>query len=225
MMLKSIRCIVLFSIVVFSREAGSLPSLQSIEREAPPRQTVRGEVVDADTGRPLAARVYIQDDTGAWHHVTSAAVDGSAVRYEKRNWVNPKSEEFHTTVSAHPFETKLASGQYQLTVERGKEYLPTSQQVTVGSEPVAITIKLQRWVDMASRGWYSGDTHVHRTLEELPNVMLAEDLNVALPLTGWVTEAYDSPFSGRASLDARSSLDPRYCTAARNDERGAMPRR
>ena len=36
---------------------------------------------------------------------------------------------------------------------------------------------------MAARGWYSGDTHTHRTLDELPNVMLAEDLNVAFPLT------------------------------------------
>ena len=46
---------------------------------------------------------------------------------------------------------------------------------------------------MAAAGWYSGDTHVHRTMDELPNLLLAEDLNVALPLTYWVTKAYTSP--------------------------------
>jgi hypothetical protein len=46
---------------------------------------------------------------------------------------------------------------------------------------------------MAAQGWYSGETHVHRTVEELPTLMLAEDLNVAFPLTYWVTEAFASP--------------------------------
>ena len=46
---------------------------------------------------------------------------------------------------------------------------------------------------MAERGWYSGDTHVHRTLADLPNLILAEDLNVALPLTHWVTDSEQTP--------------------------------
>ncbi len=53
--------------------------------------------------------------------------------------------------------------------------------------------RLQRWVDMASRGWYSGETHVHRRLQELPNVMEAEDLNVAFPVTFWTTQAFNLP--------------------------------
>ena len=36
----------------------------------------------------------------------------------------------------------------------------------VADTPVSITIKLKRWINMAERGWYSGDTHVHRPLAE-----------------------------------------------------------
>jgi hypothetical protein len=42
---------------------------------------------------------------------------------------------------------------------------------------------------MASRGWFSGDTHAHRKPAELPNVMLAEDLNAALTMVYWTTDA------------------------------------
>jgi hypothetical protein len=99
----------------------------------------------------------------------------------------------HTTLSAHPFVVELPPGRYTITLERGKEYLPQSHQVTVGKEPVRRQFKLQRWINMAALGWYSGETHVHRTLAELPNVMLAEDLNVAFPLLSWVQEAFVAP--------------------------------
>jgi hypothetical protein len=102
----------------------------------------------------------------------------------------------HTTLSPHPFVIDLPPGRCTITVERGKEYFPESQTVTVGKQPLEARFRLRRWVDMAKLGWYSGDTHVHRTLDELPNVMLAEDLNVAFPLLSWVTEAFVSPRSG-----------------------------
>ena len=46
---------------------------------------------------------------------------------------------------------------------------------------------------MARRGWYFGETHVHWRIAELPNVMPAEDLNVAFPVTFWTIEALASP--------------------------------
>ena len=61
---------------------------------------------------------------------------------------------------------------------------------------------------MSQRGWYSGDTHVHRTIDELPNVMLAEDVNVALPLTYWVTKSDTPPSRGNRNTvgDAQTEL-------------------
>jgi hypothetical protein len=154
---------------------------------------VRGTVIDAATGKPIPARVYIQAESGNWFHVKADDANGSAVPYRRQVTAQPKSVEIHTTIGAHPFVVELPPGKYTITVERGKEYHTLTQQVTVGTEPLDLQLKLERWIDLPARGWYSGDTHVHRKLEELPNAMLAEDLNVALPLTHWVQEAFTSP--------------------------------
>jgi hypothetical protein len=69
----------------------------------------------------------------------------------------------------------------------------------MSAEPTRISIRLRRWIDMAHRGWYSGDTHTHRTIAELPNILLAEDLNVAFPLTDWVREAFVPPIERRGA--------------------------
>jgi hypothetical protein len=105
----------------------------------------------------------------------------------------PGSSEKHTTVSAHPFRIKLSPGKYTITIEQGKEYLSLVESVTIDDEPQSKTFRLQRWVNMAERGWYSGETHVHRRIQELPNVMLAENLNVAFPVTFWTTSAFTAP--------------------------------
>ena len=125
--------------------------------------TVTGEVVDADTGAPLACRVYIRGTDGQWHFARSAGAAGSAVTYQKQNRNNKESVEMHTTLSAHGFAVDLPPGEYEITVERGKEYFPVTKTATVGTEPMTLRFKLKRWIDMAELGWYSGDTHVHRT--------------------------------------------------------------
>ncbi len=152
--------------------------------------------MDSATGKTLPARLYVQSDAGEWFFAESAAPAGSAVRYAKTNRVNPRAVEVHTTLSAHPFRVELPPGRYTITAERGKEYRPLVRTIGVGSEAVQVKLPLERWVNMAKRDWFSGDGHLHRTLEELPNVILAEDLNVALPQTHWVTKAFQPPTSG-----------------------------
>ncbi len=68
---------------------------------------------------------------------------------------------------------RSAAGKYTFTVERGKEYQTLVQELVVESEPISLELKLHRWIDMAGRGWYSGDTHIHRDLADMPNVILA----------------------------------------------------
>jgi hypothetical protein len=163
-----------------------------------------GDIRDADTNQPLPARIYIEGPAGTWHFPVSQAKDGSAVHYKKQRPGNPPSVEMHTTLSAHPFTVKLPPGTYTITVERGHEYRPAVGTLTVADRPVHVALKLRRWIDVAKLGWHSGDTHVHRSLEELPNVMLAEDLNVAFPLIYWVTEAFAPPKSSAKS----TAVDP-----------------
>ena len=165
-----------------------------------PAVTLRGTVLDEDTGQPLAARIYVRSEQGEWYFAASADPAGKAVPYKKQR--GDRSVEMHTALSAHPFVVELPPGKYTLTVERGKEYLPAELKVEVTDRPEAIEIKLRRWINLAERGWYSGDTHVHRTLEELPTAMLADDLNVAFPLTYWVTKSDTPPAQGDKNLPA-----------------------
>lgn len=166
-----------------------------------------GRVLDEATGKMIPCRLYIQSGSGHWHFAKSAVPEGSAFRYEKVARRNTHSVEMHTTLSAHPFVVDLPPGQFTLTAERGKEYAPTTLTVKVANEPATAILKLRRWFNAGERGWYSGDTHVHRSLDELPNVLLAEDLNVAFPLTQWVADAYVAP--AKSALSARQNIEPR----------------
>ncbi|HID78662.1 MAG TPA: hypothetical protein EYP56_22050 [Planctomycetaceae bacterium] len=172
---------------------------------------LRCEVVDAASGAPLAARVYVTDSEGRWLFARPASPEGKVVVYDKQRF--ERCIEKHTTVSAHPLLVDVHPGLVTVTVERGKEYLPFRGTVEVGTEPVELCVKLRRWIDMAAAGWYSGDTHVHRTMEELPLLLLAEDLNVGLPLTYWVTKAYTPPAMGDKSAAGAVEAKPIYVDA------------
>ena len=156
---------------------------------------LRGIVVDAADDSSVAARLYLRNTEGERFLVRSSGPDGSSVPYSKQR--SEESVEVHTALSAHPFEAKLQPGSYTLTAVRGKEYLPADANVTVnrGDRP-QVELRLRRWIDMSRHGWYSGETHVHRSMDELPVLVLAEDLNVALPLTYWVTAAGSPPAQG-----------------------------
>ncbi len=163
--------------------------------------SVRGRIVDADTKEMLPARLYIESAVGEFLHAKSRNKQGKAVPYSK---IRPNgSVEVHTSLSAHSFVVDLPPGEYKLTAERGKEYLPASKSITViPNEPLVVSLNLKRWINMAERGWYSGETHVHRTIKELPTLMLAEDLNVAFPLTAWVTDTRSTPAENSRNPDS-----------------------
>ncbi len=160
----------------------------------------RGQVVDAATGQPIAARIYLRSEAGDWLFVESATANGSALLYHEQ-WVPmPHAVEQHTTVSADPFRIGLTPGTYEIQIEKGKEYRPLKTSVVIDKQPVQQVFRLERWSNAADRGWYSGETHVHRRIHELPNVMRAEDLNVAFPVTFWTTRSDRAPDRAPSTL-------------------------
>ena len=186
-------------------------------------QRLSVSVTDTDSGEALAARLYLTSEAKSPHYFQVAGDGAPAVRYEKQNWLDKDSVEYHTTVSADPCFATVPNGRYTLVVERGKTYRPVTQSIEVADQDIELKIRLQRWSDPASSGWYSGDTHLHRTVDELRNVMLAEDLNVALPLTSWVTFADKPPASGDKNIqDAKLSslieVDKQHVIWPRNTE-------
>jgi hypothetical protein len=172
--------------------------------------TLRGRVIDAQSKDPLPCRLYVQAIDGSWRFATSDNAAGMALPYSVQR--GEKSVEKHVTLSAHPFTVEVPPGKTTLTVELGKEYVPLVKTVEVTSDDVEIDLPLARWIDMPARGWYSGDTHLHRKLEEVPHLMLAEDLHVAFPLTYWVRNAYEPAQRGKQPGD----IQPKLVQVAKN---------
>ena len=102
---------------------------------------LRGRILDSQTGKLIAARIYLEDAKGRWFFVESAAVKGSAVRYDKTNWLRKEAFEKHTTISAHPFKANLPVGDYTLTVERGKEYFTATRKLRTGNAVANVDVK------------------------------------------------------------------------------------
>ena len=190
-----------------NRSAAKSPLLVSIVLVALyaliPVQTATGgeliaRIVDADTGKTLAGRVYVEnlsakENTPKWYFVRPATPTATAIAY-KEQWVKmAQSVERHTTVSADSFQVSLPPGNYRITIVRGKEYIPATFDLQLGNEDISRLFRIRRFVDLASLNWFSGETHVHRRISELPNVQLAEDLNVTFPVTYWTINSSKSP--------------------------------
>ena len=158
--------------------------------------TLRGTIIDSETDKPVAARMSVKSADGKWYFPKSDDPMGTAIEYKKQ--VGSTSLEQHVTLSAHPFVVKVPPGKYTITIERGKEYRTTEDEHEFKGDENEILFHptVERWTNMAKLGWYSGDVHSHRPLAETPNLILAEDLNVAMPLSHWVTAAEIDPVKG-----------------------------
>ncbi len=164
-------------------------------------QRLRLTVVDQQNNSPLPARVYLEDQAGRSYFLTVPGNENGAVPYDKQNWINADSIERHSTIVEYPAEVMLEAGTYRLTVERGKTYLPVTQNITITDTDIDMVVPLVNWFDAPAHGLYSGDTHLHRSMQELRNIVLAEDLNVTFPFSFWVTRSDVTPADGDRTVD------------------------
>jgi len=56
---------------------------------------------------------------------------------------------------------RLPEGRYTVAFQRGPESLPQQRQLTVGAGPNVWDFQVERWIDPAKSGWWSGDHHIH----------------------------------------------------------------
>jgi hypothetical protein len=133
--------------------------------------------INDENGKPISARVYLRDA----HDKPLLAPH--TIQYAR---ANKFGSEFHFVAPHGTFSIALPAGKYQLKIERGKEYLPVHATIIMlTGKSLTKDFQLKRWINMSSQDWYSADMHVHATLQNLPTLMEAEDLNVALPMTVW----------------------------------------
>jgi hypothetical protein len=69
---------------------------------------------------------------------------------------------FHPQVYRGDGETlKLPDGDYTVEFSRGPESIPQTQSLNVDARTRQLEFKVQRWIDPAQFGWWSGDHHIH----------------------------------------------------------------
>jgi hypothetical protein len=68
---------------------------------------------------------------------------------------------FHPQIYRGDGETvRLPDGEYSVEITRGPEYRKQMRTLTVKGA-TEFAVKLERWVDPAAKGWWSGDHHIH----------------------------------------------------------------
>jgi len=90
----------------------------------------------------------------------------------------------------------LPAGEYAIEFTRGPEYVKKTRTVVVGNEPMTLSFDLERWIDPAEMGWWSGDHHIHAAgcahytdptqgvhAPDMYRHILGEDLKVGANLT------------------------------------------
>jgi hypothetical protein len=120
--------------------------------------------------KPAAARVYITDADGRSHLIPGA------VTYSRRG-------EDHSVID-FTASAELPAGKYKVRAEKGHEFRPAETSVEVAAGRTArADLEVSRFYNMNELGWYSADLHIHRSADELPLLIRAEDLNLAPTIT------------------------------------------
>lgn len=110
----------------------------------PPMHTIK---VTLRGDEPVAARLRIVASDGQDYAPEATAVrktlSGESYFYADR-----------------AFAVSLPAGKARLMVAGGLEHLPQTISVDIVGD-AELTVDQKPWIDMAARGWYSGDSHVH----------------------------------------------------------------
>ena len=207
--------------VAISRSGTTRPVAQS--------GRIQIEVKDAQTGALVPARLGLYDATGRTPLPSDQALLIHRYADETRLlwvaprliWPSPQRQAFYASGS---YESQVPAGTYELVATKGPEYRVFRSSVDVKpGQTNRVTVELQRYINQPSRGWYSGDTHLHLMREQTQDPAVwgqvtAEDVHVGnlLEMGNIVTTHYRQPAWGKAGrylrdghLIASGQEDPR----------------
>ena len=134
-----------------------------------PLVSLRVNVLD-ETGRPTAARIYVTGADGLAY-----APQGSISR------ITAMSAEYFFDAQDQ-FELDLPAGDTLIEATRGQEYELAHQAVDLApGKPAAVRLALKRWDNLAAKGWYSCDAHIHANYTAQDHqVISAKDIRLRL---------------------------------------------
>jgi hypothetical protein len=174
---------------------------------ARPASRVTLRVYDSD-GRPTTASFLIRDNMGRVY-------PSQAKRLAPDFAFQPQ------IYRADGESVLLPPGEYTLECTRGPEYRKIARHVQISDQPLELVFKLDRWINPAKLGWYSGDHHIHAAgcahyekpsegvyPKDMIRHILGEDLNVGEVLSwgpGWYFQK--TFFEGKTNaLSTKDSL-------------------
>jgi hypothetical protein len=151
--------------------------------ECEPAVRVKLSVLD-DDGKPTTGQFVFRDSQGRIYPAQSRRLAPDFF--------------FHAQIyRADGEEVLLPPGQYEVTYNRGPEYVYLRKSITVPRAAESReSFRMKRWIKVADLGWYSGDHHVHAagcahyeaptegvTPADMMRHILGEDLNVGCVLS------------------------------------------
>ncbi len=133
---------------------------------------IRYEIRDREARRRMPARVRIRNTHGKDHVPEGAVVVPIA----------------HDQWFASPSIATLAvpAGEVSVRIERGPEYRPVKTTFVAEAGTIHDKVfELERWINLESLGYTSGENHLHIEPKPLAAMLAAEDLNFGTSLTWW----------------------------------------
>jgi hypothetical protein len=158
--------------------------------------TLRVRIIDAQTREQISATVAVNDGN---YEPEQDPYREYSLRQSANRLIGPIRARripyyFYT---GGRFEVKVPPGPAVLEVRKGYEYRPVEVTLNTRAQEIAdVEVVLERAIDMAAFGWYSGDTHIHMTRtgdndDTLLTLTSAKDIRYAYLLSMNVT-GYDS---------------------------------
>ncbi len=179
---------------------------------AAPAAKVVFRVKDVD-GKPTTASFLIRDEQGRVHPPQTKRLNGDFF--------------FHPQVyRADGEHVMLPPGSYTVQYGRGPEYLSKSRKFAITSTAQQeLSFSLERWIDPAKLGWFSGDHHIHAAgcahyerptegvyPQDMMRHVTGEDLKIGSVLTwgpGWYFQKtfFEGKDNAVSTLDNRIRYD------------------
>jgi hypothetical protein len=122
--------------------------------------TVHVRVNDAATGKPTPCRIRFTDAEGRYYAPFGrlAAFDAKQEENVGGNLIFD-GEKFAYIDGA--CEIQLPAGSLSIAICKGIEYAPLHQEVKLAPGKLALRFTLERWIDLRSQGWHSGETEAY----------------------------------------------------------------